>query len=272
MMRLLVVEGNRKETWQAREACGGVAYHKRFRSMLKLLQPESEVAVAFPADEQSTLPTIDQLKTFDGVLWTGSSLYVQDQSPAVMRQLAFADVVFESGVPFYGSCWGLQIATVVAGGEVGPNPKGREIGITLPIELTEAGKKHACFQGRKENFNALCVHLDEVVKLPENSVVLAGNEHSAVQALTFRYKKSEFFGVQYHPEFLVSDMVFIIRFLSELLISEGLFQSEELVEAFALKLEDQSRLPECVTNYLLHAQEIKYWLDGLIKPEMGKTN
>jgi GMP synthase (glutamine-hydrolysing) len=262
-MRLLVVEGNRKETWQEREARGGVAYHKRFKSMLKILQPEAEVEVVFPADEESTLPTIDQLKTFDGVLWTGSSLYIQDQTAAVLRQLAFADDVFESGVPFYGSCWGLQIAAVVAGGEVGPNPKGREIGITQPIELTSAGRKHPCFRGRKEKFNALCVHLDEVVKLPENSVVLAGNEHSAVQALSFRYKNSEFFGVQYHPEFLVSDMVFIIRFLSELLISEGLFQSVELVEALASKLEDQSSLPECVTNYLLHTQEVKYWLDGL---------
>jgi GMP synthase (glutamine-hydrolysing) len=262
-MRLLVVEGNRKETWLEREACGGVAYHKRFKSMLKILQPEAEVEVAFPADEESTLPTIDQLKTFNGVLWTGSSLYIQDQSPAVLRQLNFVDDVFESGVPFYGSCWGLQIAAVVAGGEVGPNPKGREIGITQPIELTAAGRKHACFQGRKEEFNALCVHLDEVVKLPENSVVLAGNEHSAVQALSFRYKNSEFFGVQYHPEFLVSDMVFIIRFLSELLISEGLFQSEELVETLATKLEDQSSLPECITNYLLHTQEVKYWLVGL---------
>ncbi|MEI8114746.1 MAG: type 1 glutamine amidotransferase [Bacteroidia bacterium] len=262
-MRLLVVEGNKKETWQEREARGGVAYHKRFRAMLRILQPEAAVEVVFPADEGSFLPSIEELKTFDGVLWTGSSLYIQDQSPAVLRQLDFADDVFESGVPFYGSCWGLQIASVVAGGEVGPNPKGREIGITQPIKLTEAGLKHPCFRGRKDKFHALCVHLDEVIKLPANSVVLAGNEHSAVQALAFRYKNSEFFGVQYHPEFLVSDMVFIIRFLSELFISEGLFESQELVETLASKLENQSSLPECVANYLLHTQEVKYWLDGL---------
>jgi hypothetical protein len=58
-------------------------------------------------------------------------------------------------------------------------------------------------------------------------------------------------------------MVFIIRFLSELIISEGLFQSEELVETFAAKLEDPGNLPECISNYLLHTQEIKYWLNGL---------
>jgi len=262
-MRLLVVEGNRKETWQEREACGGVAYHKRFKAMLRILQPDAKVEIVFPADEGTLLPSVDQLKSFDGVLWTGSSLYIQDQSSAVLRQLTFAEDVFESGVPFYGSCWGLQIATVVAGGEVGANPKGREIGITGPIELTDAGRKHSCFQGRKDKFNALCVHLDEVVKLPENSVVLAKNEHSAVQAMTIRYKNSEFFGVQYHPEFLVSDMAFIVRYLSETLIAEGVFESEKNVADFASELEDQSSLPECVTNYLLHTQEIKYWLNGL---------
>ncbi|MDP2337159.1 MAG: type 1 glutamine amidotransferase [Bacteroidota bacterium] len=265
MMRLLVVEGNQKETWTARESCGGVAYHKRFKSMLKILQPDAEVEVVFPADEDTSLPSADQLKTFDGVLWTGSSLYIKDPSPAVTRQLAFAADVFESGVPIYGSCWGLQIATVVAGGEVAANPKGREIGITGPIELTEAGTKYPCFQGRKEKFNALCIHLDEVVKLPENSVVLARNDHSEVQAITIRYKNSEFFGVQYHPEFLVSDMVFIVRHLSEFLIAEGVFGSEKMVADFALKLEKQSSLPDCVTNYQLHTQEVKYWLNRLKK-------
>lgn len=264
-MRLLVVEGNRKETWKEREACGGVPYHKRFKAMLKILQPEAEVEVAFPADDATSLPSIDRLKTFDGVLWTGSSLYIKDTSSAVVRQLTFANDVFESGVSFYGSCWGLQIATVVAGGEVAASPKGREIGITQPIELTDAGKRHPCFQGRKEKFSALCIHLDEVVKTPENSVVLAGNDHSDVQAITFRYKNSDFFGVQYHPELRVSDMVFIVRFMSETLITEGLFGSEEMVADFVSKLEDQSSLPESVSNYLLHIQEVKYWLNNLAK-------
>ena len=36
--------------------------------------------------------------------------------------------IFASRVPFFGSCWGLQVAAVAAGGTVRLNPKGREMG------------------------------------------------------------------------------------------------------------------------------------------------
>ncbi|MDN5204682.1 type 1 glutamine amidotransferase [Fulvivirgaceae bacterium BMA10] len=264
-MLLLVVEGNKKETWQEREEYGGVPYHKRFMEMLELLRPEAKVEVAFPADSDTSLPSIDKLKAFDGVLWTGSSLYVNDPTQAVQRQLTFAEDIFKSGVPFYGSCWGLQIAAVVAGGKVDACKKGRELGIADPIELTGEGIRYPCFKGRKDKFNALCIHLDEVVRLPVNSRILARNEHSEIQAMAIQYRNSEFFGVQYHPEFLISDIVFIIRYMSETLIDEGLFKSEKEIEDFIAKLEKQSDLPESVIDYTAHTQEIKYWLEHVLK-------
>lgn len=260
-MRLLVVEGNTEDTWRKRQALGGVPYHKRFEIMLKILRPQTQVAFAFPAEKDSNLPTQADLTRFDGVLWTGSSLYVNDAQPAVHRQLTFAHDVFRSGVPFYGSCWGLQIAAVVAGGQVTTCKKGREFGITSPISLTEEGRKYPGFASRKGGFQALCIHLDEVSRLPENAIVLAGNDHSNIQAVTIRYKKSEFFGVQYHPEFMVSDLVFIARHMSATLIGEGLFGSVEDVEGFAKGLEQSHNLPETITDYLQHIQEIKCWLD-----------
>lgn len=260
-MHLLVVEGNRNVIWEKREVFGGVPYHKRFLTMLKILQPNAKVKVAFPADSDSLLPSIEKLRTFDGVLWTGSSLFVNDPSPSVGRQLTFAKDVFNSGVPFYGSCWGLQIAVVVAGGKVDTCSKGREFGITSPIELTEAGKTFPCFQGRKDTFKALSIHMDEVVKLPENAVLLAKNDHSEVQALSIRYGKTEFFGVQYHPEFTVSDMVFITRNMSNILIEERLYKSEGDVEDFALNLENNISLQASISDYNLHTQEVKFWLE-----------
>ena len=159
---------------------------------------------AFPSDTDNHLPSVNQLQAFQGVLWTGSSLHVNDSSPAVKRQLMFAEKVFKSAVPFYGSCWGLQIAVVVAGGQVATCGRGRELGITQPIVLSDSGKQHVYFSGRTDRYRALCMHLDEIVKVPKDATVLARNDHSEIQALTIRYGDSEFFGVQYHPEFLVS--------------------------------------------------------------------
>ncbi len=260
-MHLLIVEGNKRETWSKREASGGVPYHKRFLAMLKILCPEAKVDVAFPADEDALLPSLKTIMKYDGVLWTGSSLYVNDPSPSVAGQLTFAEDVFKSGVPFYGSCWGLQIAAVVAGGTVGTCEKGREFGVTSPISLTKDGANYNAFKERTGEFNALCIHLDEVTQLPENTTILASNAHSRVQALTINYKNSEFFGVQYHPEFMFSDLVFIARYMSKTLIKEGVFDKEEAVESFVSKLEKPGELPECVSNYLIHTQEVKCWLD-----------
>ncbi len=264
-MRLLVVEGNPRELWEKREAYGGVPYHKRFQNMLKLLQPKAKIEVAFPADNDALLPSIKKLEAFDGVLWTGSSLYVNDPSPFVWRQLTFAKDVFGSGVPFYGSCWGLQIAMTVTGGKVDNCAKGREFGITGPIELTEAGKVHPCFQGRKNNFKALSVHSDEVVKLPDYATILAKNSHSAVQALAIKHLKTDFFGVQYHPEFTIEDMAFTTRYASDKLIEDGFFKSVEELEGFVADLKHKNKVPKSISDYRLHIQEVRYWLDYVVK-------
>jgi GMP synthase (glutamine-hydrolysing) len=262
-MHLLVVEGNTREIWKEREANGGFTYHKRFQSMLKILQPTATIEIAFPADRDSFLPSIEHLRKFDGILWTGSSLFVNDPSPSVQRQLTFVKDIFTSAVPLYGSCWGMQLAAVVAGGKVDKCPNGREFGITNPIHLTKSGKTHPYFQGRKNDFQALTVHLEEVITVPDDAVVLATNDHSNVQAFTLDSKKYSFFGVQYHPEFSVADMAYISRKISKTLVEEKLFNSAEEVDNYALKLENKTSLPESVTNYMLHIQEVKLWLDSI---------
>ena len=58
-----------------------------------------------------------------------------------MRQVELARAVYKSGTPFFGSCWGLQVATVAAGGSVRQNPRGREVGIARDLTLTSAGTR-----------------------------------------------------------------------------------------------------------------------------------
>ncbi len=264
-MKLLVVEGNIKETRIEREKYGIVPFHLLFPEMLKMLDPTIQTQAVFPADDDKHLPTIKQLQKYDGVLWTGSALSVLDDIPSVNRQLNFADNVFKSGVPFYGSCWGMQVATVVAGGEVANSPNGLEVGISKSIKLTKEGAKNPFFKGRKDNFKALCIHFDEVVKIPKNAVVLAGNDHSKVQAMTFAYKNSQFFGVQYHPEFKTSDMSMIISFLSDKLIKMKAFSSKYEVDDLSKKILEQIQIPKEISDYLLHTKEIKSWLYHISK-------
>lgn len=262
-MKLLIVEGNNEETRVQRGAYGIKPYHLLFKEMLQFLVPNAETESVFPADSTKDLQSISQLKDFDGILWTGSSLSVTDTIPAVTRQLDFADTIFQSGTALYGSCWGLQVATLTAGGEVGRSANGLEFGISRPIKLTQNGVESTFFDGRSSNYTALCIHYDEVLKLPQNAIILASNSHSPVQAMTFDYKKSSFFGVQYHPEFNSEQMALITSFLEEKLVESDSFASIEEVRAFAKRLSNQNKLPPEVLDYAIHTNEIRAWLNHI---------
>jgi len=259
-VKLLIVEGNNEETRLQRGSFGIRPYHLVFRDMLAKLVPNADTAVVFPADGTNGLPSASRLKEYDGVLWTGSSLSVTDSLPEVHRQLNFAQEVFTSGVPFYGSCWGMQVATVVAGGEVALSGNGLEFGISKPIELTALGRQSPFLSHRKSPYSALCIHFDEVTRVPENARILAGNAHSKVQAMTFDHKNGSFFGVQYHPEFSTSDMALIASFLSKKLIDNNIFNSIAEVQEFSLLLREQEGIPQEIADYRLHSQEIMAWL------------
>jgi GMP synthase (glutamine-hydrolysing) len=262
-MKLLVVEGNTKEIRKERSAFGIKPYHEMFTEMLFFLEPNAQVDSAFPTEGSSELPSIEQLQSYDGVLITGSSLSVLENTPAVICQLDFIDKVFSSGVPIYGSCWGLQVATVVAGGKVAKSNNGLELGVSKPIVLTKEGEKSTYFN-RKKPFEALCIHYDEIKVVPKDAIVLATNRHSKVQALQFKYKNSLFFGVQYHPEFIPSVMARIICFLKDTLILKGHYSDNKKAQEEISVLESGNLATEII-NYKLHTQEIKNWLKSIVK-------
>ena len=264
-MKLLIVEGNTEETRQERERFGILPYFRIFQKLLYSLESSVAVDVVFPADDNKKLPTSGNLKKYDGILWTGSALSVLEAAPPITQQFNFAEDVFKSGVPFYGSCWALQLATVVSGGKVAPSKNGLEFGIAEKIKITEEGRKSPYFINRKNTYKALSIHFDEIVQIPENAVILASNDHSKVQAMTINYKNSQFFGVQYHPEFRPKDMSLIASFLAEPLVRNGTFSTYKEVEIISKKLLDQNKVPNEINDYGLHTQEIDSWLNFIKK-------
>ncbi len=85
--------------------------------------------------------------------------------------MAFEREAFASRVPFFGSCWGLQVAAAAAGGAVRLNPREREIGFARKITLTADGRGHTMHEGRPIAFGAPTVHSDEVGTLPPDITV-----------------------------------------------------------------------------------------------------
>ena len=231
MARLLVAEGNSAEGRRRIAAYAGASPSESYAAVLRELAPSATVDICFPADADARIPA--PLESYDGVAVTGTSLTIHLGEPESLRQIEFARAVFARGLPFFGSCWGLQLATVAAGGEVRANPRGREVAFARKVTLTEAGRDHPLHAGRALAFDAPAIHADEVATLPPGAIVTATNAMSEVQAAEFRAGASVVWAVQYHPEYNLADVAAMIRRYGQRLVDDGLFAAPDDLESYA---------------------------------------
>jgi GMP synthase (glutamine-hydrolysing) len=279
--RLLVCEGNTAELRAKQVGAGGVAMSDGYSEVLRGLLPEAVIDICYPADPGANLP-IGGLEAYDGVAITGSGLNVYDGGPEIERQIELTRAVLKSKTPLFGSCWGLQVVTVAAGGAVRPNPKGRELGIGRRIVLTEAGRGHPMYAGKASVFDAVTVHLDEVETLAPGTTVLAANAQSAVQAAEIKVDGATAWCVQYHPEFTLADMAAIVRRYGWRLIKEGFFADEAARDAYVADLETLDRDPDnkplawrygiddTVVNSGIRTAELANWIDDQVLPTRAR--
>jgi GMP synthase (glutamine-hydrolysing) len=282
--RLLVVEGNTAKARARQAAHAGATYSEAYAAVLRGIAPHAVVDICYPADPGANVPDSGGLAGYDGVAITGSALNIYDATPECSRQVELARAIFDAGVPFFGSCWGLQVAAVASGGSVARSSKGRELGFARKIVLTEAGRGHPLHDGKGPAFDAPAIHTDEVRDLPAGMVVTATNGFSEVQAAEIRHGKGTFWGVQYHPEFTLADLAAIIARYGEVLVREGPFRSLADLDAHVADLRaleaDPSRadiawrlgLDADVLEPARRLTEIRNWIERMVQPWMSARN
>lgn len=203
--RLLIVEGGTPEL-NARAASAGVASATdTYAAALRDLAPGLEIGVVAPSAPGFAVRQVD-LDGVAGVVLTGSGVAWAADAAEAAPHHAFLERVFAAGIPAFGSCWGLQVAAVVLGGAVGASPAGVELGVARSLTLTDAGRAHAMFTGKPTVFDSVCIHRDEVTRLPDGATLLAANRHSQVQAMAYERGDVRFWGAQYHPELSLADI------------------------------------------------------------------
>ncbi len=232
--RLLVADGNAPAGRRRIAEAAGATAGESYAALLRRLAPDATVDLCLPADPDPGLPAA--LSSYDGVVVTGSSLNIHRREPESLRQVEFARSVFAEGLPLFGSCWGLQLATVAAGGEVAANPRGREVAFARKVTLTEPGRAHPMHAGRAVAFDAPAIHADEVVTLAPGTVVTAFNAVSQVQAAEIRVGRSVAWGVQYHPEYTLDDVAAVVRRYGQALVDDGLFASLDALHTYAAEV------------------------------------
>lgn len=234
MLRLLVLEGNTAAGRQRIAESAGATPAESYAAVLRSIAPRAVVDIATPADAGFVLP--QPLDAYDGIAITGSALNIYKREVESLRQIDLVREIFARGIPMFGSCWGLQLATVAAGGEVGLNSAGREVAFARRITLTDAGRDHPMHAGRAAIFDAPAIHSDIVTRLPQGAIVTAWNTMCEVQAAEIRFGGGIFWGVQYHPEYRLHDIAAVIRRYGQTLVDEGFFADPGALAQYAADL------------------------------------
>jgi GMP synthase (glutamine-hydrolysing) len=233
--RILVIDGNVAEVRARQVAALGYDSGSGYARVLRRIDPSLQIDIVLAADAEPQFPAGVALADYGGVTMTGSALNIYNGGAPVTRQIELAKAVFAAGVPFFGSCWGLQVAVTAAGGEVRANARGREFGFARRILLTEAGRAHPLFHGKPAAFEAPTVHKDEITALPPGAITLAVNDFG-LQAAVFQYGRGTFWGVQYHPEYDYADIAAAAERYGEAFVTEGMFRDIHALKDFANEL------------------------------------
>jgi GMP synthase (glutamine-hydrolysing) len=149
------------------------------------------------------------------IILSGSSSHVHDREPWMIRTEAALRSHIARGVPVLGVCFGHQLLAQALGGEVRPNPWGREISTVAIDRLGD----DPLLEGLSPRFSANACHSDTVVRLPAGATVLGRNAADPHQIVRFAPRA---WGVQFHPEFDGAIMRGFLRARREAMLAEGL--------------------------------------------------
>ncbi len=282
-LRFLIIDGYPRKSRDDLEAAGMKLAWKLYADMLLQHLPDAVYDALLPSDAGVDMPSAQDLHNYAGIIWTGCNLSIFDlENPSVVNQIELAKAAYEVGVPSFGSCWGIQMAAVAAGGEVEPNPKGREMGMGRKIHLTPEAHTHPMFEGKPPVYEGFVSHDDMVTKIPAGGTLLAGNSFASVQALEVKHKNGVFWATQYHPEYDLHEMARLIVAREKKLVKAGFFRGHDDLMDYVDRLEALSAEPDrkdlrwqlAIDDDLLSDPirqcEFVNWISKLVLPTAGR--
>jgi GMP synthase (glutamine-hydrolysing) len=140
---------------------------------------------------------LPDVQTVSGVVVSGSPAMVTDRAPWSERTAAWLRDAVRREVPTLGICYGHQLLAHALGGEVGYNPRGRNIG-NVDVQLQRDARSDRLFGVFNRPLQVAVSHRQCVLQLPPGATLLAAttlDPHHAFRAGTCAW------GVQFHPEF-----------------------------------------------------------------------
>ncbi|MCJ2378413.1 glutamine-hydrolyzing GMP synthase [Vibrio sp. ZSDZ34] len=173
----------------------------------------------------------------DGIILSGGPESVTENNSPRAPQY-----VFDSGVPVFGICYGMQTMAEQLGGKVAGSTE-REFGyaqvqVTAPSALFE-NIQDALTDDGSPLLDVWMSHGDKVVEIPSDFIKLAQTDTCPYAAMANEEKK--YYGVQFHPEVTHTKqgMRMLENFVLHVCGCEGLWTSESIIEDAIARIKEQ---------------------------------
>jgi GMP synthase-like glutamine amidotransferase len=158
--------------------------------------PEDAPVTALFIDTLDSFPDNLIEQGFTHVIHSGSELSITEPSPFMDRASIFVREAHGRNVAQMGICYGHQLVcrALIGPEAVRASPNGFEAGWG-DIFFGDGAEKELGVRPVEQVWQH---HFDEVIQLPQESEVIATNEHTPIQA--YIHRGHRLLGTQFHPE------------------------------------------------------------------------
>ena len=256
-LNILVVEGNNPEDSSVFIKAAKASCSQNLKNLVQKIEPSAEVKIINPSKDNETTEALDNIDQYHGIIFTGGAMRINDMTDEIKKHINFASNCFKHGKKILAICWGLQVCSTAAGGQVAPAKNGAHIGIATDVKINDEGKKNLIYKNKKDIFTTPAFNFDEVIELPKGAKLLASDSINRVMAIYFKSGQSEIWGVQYHPDYEYWQMVNLSNARKDRLLNNNIFKNEDEFEKHVKYIEEQD------LDFNNRTHEVRNWLNNL---------
>ena len=256
-LNILVVEGNNPEDSSVFIKAAKASCSQNLKNLVQKIEPSADVKIINPSKDNETTEALDNMDQYDGIIFTGGAMRINDMTDEIKKHINFAFNCFKHEKKILAICWGLQVCSTAAGGKVAPAKNGAHIGIATDVKINDEGKKNLIYKNKKDIFTTPAFNFDEVIELPKGAKLLASDSINRVMAIYFKSGQSEIWGVQYHPDYEYWQMVNLSNARKDRLLNNNIFKNEDEFEKHVKYIEEQD------LDFNNRTHEVRNWLNNL---------
>ncbi|WP_415290012.1 glutamine amidotransferase-related protein [Candidatus Pelagibacter sp. Uisw_136] len=256
-LNILIVEGNIREDSEFFIKAAGSSAADNLKNLILKIEPSANTEIINPGHDDETTNALKNMSKYNGIVFTGGAMRINDMTDVIKKHINFASNCFNHKNKILAICWGLQVCSTAAGGEVNPGKKGAHIGIASDVIINNEGEKHFIYKDKKKIFTSPAFNFDEVSELPKNAILLSSDIVNNVMGVSFNAGNSEIIGLQYHPDYEYFQMLKLIDGRKERLFKSKNFLDEEEYESHVSYIKSENEL----LNFNDRTCEVRNWIN-----------